>query len=591
MSKVRFGDYISYSSHRQRFISFNQLTPRAQYDDAGQLIPYRPATVELRWLDRQRLLTPYISTRAFEQMRAVIPLALYLALFQLLILRAELQQPWLITAGLGAVIIGLMLFMEGLKHGLMPFGELLGETLPKRLSLPGVLFIAFLLGISVTLAEPAIGALKAAGAIVKADRAPYLYLLLNHYSGLLVAVVGIGVGLAAVIGTLRFIHGWSLKPIIISTLVPLLLLSGYFLSNSELTTLLGVAWDSGAVTTGPVTVPLVLALGIGIASSAGRAGNALSGFGIVTLASLFPILGVIALELYLYFTVPLESIALMGQASTAVAAVSWFDTTPATEIIAGARAVVPLVLFLLIVIKLVLRQKIHNPAIIAYGVTLSLVGMIVFNIGLTYGLTKLGTQAGAMVPAAFSATESAANSPLYFYALGIAITIAFAWLLGFGATLAEPALNALGITVERMTNGALRKSMLLYAVAIGVGCGIAAGVVKILADVPLGYFLIPSYLLALLLTLLSNEEFVNIAWDSAGVTTGPITVPLVLAMGLGLGDVLLSIEGFGILALASIGPIISVLSVGLWVKYKVQQAKSGSESGHDLHAGMIEENA
>ncbi|MGM0622699.1 MAG: DUF1538 domain-containing protein, partial [Campylobacterota bacterium] len=139
---------------------------------------------------------------------------------------------------------------------------------------------------------------------------------------------------------------------------------------------------------------------------------------------------------------------------------------------------------------------------------------------------------------------------------------------GFGATLAEPALNALGITVENLTNGVFKKTTLIYAVSIGVGLGIALGVVKIIYDISLGYLILPLYLLAVIFTYFSSQEFSNIAWDSAGVTTGPITVPLVLAMGLGFGNAIDTIDGFGILSLASIGPILTVLGTGLWVKIK-----------------------
>jgi hypothetical protein len=120
-----------------------------------------------------------------------------------------------------------------------------------------------------------------------------------------------------------------------------------------------------------------------------------------------------------------------------------------------------------------------------------------------------------------------------------------------------------------LTNGAFEKKLLIYAVAIGVGCGITLGVLKIIFGFSLSWFLIPLYTLALVLTWFSTEEFVNVAWDSAGVTTGPVTVPLVLAMGLGLGNAVDAIEGFGILSLASIGPILTVLITGLWVQYQI----------------------
>jgi len=150
--------------------------------------------------------------------------------------------------------------------------------------------------------------------------------------------------------------------------------------------------------------------------------------------------------------------------------------------------------------------------------------------------------------------------------------------------LAEPALNALGMTVETLTNGAFKKSTLMYAVAFGVATGIAVGVAKIIYDIPIANLLIPAYLLGIVLTYFSTEEFVNVAWDSAGVTTGPVTVPLVLAMGLGFGNAVDAVDGFGILSTASIGPILSVMTVGLWVQF---QARRAEQQENDLTQAAV----
>ncbi len=577
--RIAFGSFArELNVHRDR-ISYNELAPEIERDADGRELPYRPDALVVGAGDIYRLLRPYLSVRFFDQFRAVAPLALYLVMFQLFILRETVQDAWIISAGLLAVIFGLMLFMEGLKVGLMPFGEALGTSLPAKAALATVLIVVFLLGIGVTFAEPAIGALQTAGSLVSVERAPYLYSLLTEWTGVLVLSVGIGVGLAAVLGTIRFIYGWSLKPLIYITLVPVLGMTLYMAMDAELSKTLGLAYDCGAVTTGPVTVPLVLSLGIGIAHAAGRGSDSLSGFGIVTLASLFPIVAVMLLTIFVSTqTTPEAIIAAAGLAGSAGDVVlPWYESSPGVEIIGGIRAIVPLVVFLLLVMVFLLRERLPNPRIIGFGIVLCVFGMIVFNLGLSYGLSKLGGQSGGLVPGAFTSIEAVTGSPLYFLSLGIGIAIGFAWLLGFGATLAEPALNALGMTVENLTNGSFRKSMLMYAVSLGVGCGIALGVVKIIFDLPIAALLIPGYLVAIVLTVLSNEEFVNIAWDSAGVTTGPVTVPLVLAMGLGFGNALGAIEGFGILSMASIGPIIAVLSTGLWIRYRVAQRHRRSE--------------
>ncbi|MGI9325193.1 MAG: DUF1538 domain-containing protein [Pseudomonadales bacterium] len=574
MAQIRFSDFLGAHDALNNEVSANLLTTLPEIDAEGQPIPLEPPQIRFTVAEGLRLIKPYVSSRFMDQVKAVVPLALYLALFQLLILNQVVEDSLLITGGLFAVIVGLMIFMEGLARGLMPFGEIIGSSLPRKSPLPLVLFVTLLLGIGVTFAEPAIGALQAAGQNISVERAPYLYALLNDWADVLVLVVGVSVGLAAVLGTVRFLYGWSLKPLIYLALVPVLALTVYCANDPDLRNTLGLAWDAGAVTTGPVTVPLVLALGIGIAGAAGKSDSGLSGFGIVTLASLFPILGVMLLSLYVASSVtPAEIIEAARLASGAVQdmPLPWYQRSPGEEIILGVRAIAPLVIFLILVLKLVLRDRLPNPGEILYGIGLTIVGMCIFNVGLTYGLSKLGGNAGGMVPAAFMEIEAIANSPIHVYGVGLVIALAFAWFLGFGATIAEPALNALGVTAEELTEGVFKKKTLINAVSIGVACGIALGLAKLIFNLPLVWLIVPGYTIAIVLTFFSNETFVNVAWDSAGVTTGPITVPLVLAMGLGFGNATNAVEGFGILCMASIGPIITVMITGLWARFKANR--------------------
>jgi len=292
---------------------------------------------------------------------------------------------------------------------------------------------------------------------------------------------------------------------------------------------------------------------------------------------------------------------------------------------AAVQAIIPLSIFFFLVLFLVLRDKIPKPDEIMLGIILAVVGMGLFGIGIELGLSKLGNSVGTNVPSSFTkihlinerqiiinfneeivqtAIKPNGEKEKFFYAnikneyvpipfdqssydpsnkeyihtptkgplfggekgmLGFLVVLLFAFIMGYGATLAEPALNALGLKVEELTVGTFKKSLLIQAVASGVGLGMLLGVVKIIWNVPLVYLLIPPYLLLMIITKISTEEFVNIAWDSAGVTTGPVTVPLVLAIGLGIGKQVNVVEGFGILSLASVCPILAVLTVGLYV--------------------------
>ena len=197
-------------------------------------------------------------------------------------------------------------------------------------------------------------------------------------------------------------------------------------------------------------------------------------------ASLFPIIAVMSLALYVSTQFTPEMIIESALATkTTLNAAPWYETTPGVKTVghtsnSTARDIsTPCH-------DRIAPRKLPQPKMIFFGIFLCVLGMVIFNLGLSYGLSKLGGQSGGLVPAAFTQIENVKDSPLYSVALGLFIALGFAWLLGFGATLAEPALNALGQTVENLTNGSFQKTTLMYAVSLGVAFGIAIGVAKII---------------------------------------------------------------------------------------------------------------
>lgn len=510
------------------------------------------------------ILAPYVWAKLKEQVRAVVPISSFLFLVQFLVLRQGVSDSVSVAVGLTTVVLGLMFFMEGVRVGLTPLGESIGALLPAKARLWLVLSFAFVLGIGSTVAEPAIGTLKAAGSNVRPGDAALLFDLLNGSSGILVASVATGVGIATMLGIYRFVANWSLKTLLLPTLALTLVLTLVAELTPGTREVVSLAWDAGAVTTGSVTVPLVLALGIGVSAVLGKSDTGMGGFGIVTLASLWPVTTVLVTALAIYHlggypstseaSGPAEAAGVGGTASSAP-----FELL-AESMSTVLQAIIPLVLLLYVVHRFVLREPIRRASEIFVGVVLALLGLFLFNVGLSLGLIPLGQQVGGNVPSTFAPPEQ-----LYGETGGRIVAILIAFALGYGATLAEPALGALGNSVEDLTAGAFKKTLLAHAVALGVGLGLAAGMAKIMFDWPLSYLVVPSYLLLVPITLASEEKYVNIGWDSAGVTTGEITVPLVLAMGLGIGVAVGVPEGFGLLALASVGPILTVLTLGLIV--------------------------
>lgn len=588
-----------------------------------------------------------------ENIVSIGALSLFIGLYTLVFLRQ-----WVLdmsaVGGLLITIVGLTIFARGLATGLMPLAENVGRDLPARIPIPFVLVVIFFLGVLCTIAEPSIQALQKAGDTVSFANAPYVSILLNsaytpygedeaqNWVFIMQIMVGIGVGVAAVIGTLRLVASHGVKKYAASTFLPPLtmtLIACFFYATEpeHLERSTGLAWDCGAVTTGPVTVPIVLALGIGMAAasrakreakatgaepqvspsifssrveggnsmlveqnvdrrsrsiiggsqvlsnslmasrqgqvaadaeaaaagvvSAADEGPNLDGFGIVTFASLLPAFTVWALTFFAFNK--FESNVEAGVSSTCPASVpltssnDFNDITPTpfwcvfmSAITASAGAVGPLVGFLLFAQFILVRRVPPGIFGLLYGCVVTLIGMVCFNIGLVQSLNPIGVQVGKLMPQA---------QDFYGKHGGDVVMLVFGFMAGLGATFSEPALSALGDTVHALTKGEFKKSSLINSVALGVGTGICIGLAKIRWELDLWILLVVAYAIAFGLTAVSEEAITCVAWDSAGVTTGPVTVPIVLALGGSIAQTNSVAEGFGILSCASFGPIIAVL--------------------------------
>lgn len=625
----------------------------------------QPKTVTLQIPLRRKfsLVWAYSRERLMRQVRAVAFITGYLALFQLFVLRAPIADFLQIAGGILAVVIGLAFFMEGLFLAIMPLGERCGLRMPARVGLGLLMIFAAVLGITATYAEPAIGFLKAQGSATLPWRAPLLYYLLNAGAPLTVGAVAFGVGVAVILGVFRFMKAWSIKPFLFIILPALLVVSYWASRDPRTAAIIGLAWDSGGVTTGPVTVPLVIALGIGVSRIAGRGDEPSGGLGVVTFASALPVLMVLLAGLSLAPSFPLpgsaadffssghreQSLLVAGGESQLRTLAAEFLSPEQMEASFGSaakntgakggvrhviphsrvphhvfsafKAILPLAAVLLFALIVVVRERLPNMDEVSLGLVFSLLGMLLFSYGMDRGLASLGNQAGWALPRAWEATERPDKAVIYrgidehllvravrpdgsvreylptandqgpafvpflrerydaskgeyrwipeerpvagdetFW--GYALVLVFVFVMGVGATVAEPSLNALGITLEELTTGTYKRLFLILTVALGVGAGMAMGFGRILFDWPIIPLLTGSYLLALALTLFSSEEMSAIAWDCAGVTTGPITVPLMIAAGLGIGQRAGTAEAFGVVTMASVFPIIAVLLSG-----------------------------
>lgn len=614
----------------------------------------------------------YAVVALLAQIVAVVPIVTYLMLFRAIFFDGRaLSDAAQVLGGLVCVILGLFCFMEGLNFALMPLGEVIGHHLRHR-HVAWVLLFVCLLGLLVTLCEPAVNALQTLGDSVDPEKSVHLFFLVNRWGNLLLLFVGAGVGVASSLGTMRIRRRWSLKPLIYTFVVLALALSfvGVF-AIPQLKTVVEIAWDCGGITTGLVSTAIIISFGIG--SGGSESDSTIEGFGIVTLASLVPIIFVLLQSFLLVALYTDEEIAAVAAAHVAEMAepLPLEAQSPYYEMIISVRSVAPLAFFLLVTLKVLLRKPLPktqsmlnserrvgampsflyevdnrvpsndiellearsdnesgddaallnddedgdaeeemaaaaaaatavvpleddatsssssssssvNFGAITYfvaprvtqrpwltmllGMVACLLGAGIFNIGLTYGLAAMGEQAGTLLPAAFVKVPEVEGSPVYAHETGIAIVVLFSLLLGFFVTIAEPGLQVMGRKIEVVTNGNFRAMFLVTAVAMGVACGMAIGILRIILELQFLYVITGLYGLALVLTAISEEDIVNVAWDSAGVTTGVQTTPFVLALGIHLTKTTNGAGGFGVLALASVGPIISVLAFGLAVR-------------------------
>jgi len=640
------------------------------------LFPHRKEKITLSFKESFSLIKVYAFGKIKPQFKAVLMVSFFLAAVQYFVLGTPLKNALSIVICVGAAILGLSFFLEGLFLGIMPLGEQCGMRLPSKIGAAGVTVFSIVVGITATLAEPAVAVLQQQGSVIPAWDAPLLYLLLNRGTSWLVAAIAVGVGLAVVLGVYRFMFGWAFKPPVFIIIPSIVIVSCIFDENPILRPLVNLAWDTGGAATGAVTVPIILALGLGVVKIGGKNSNA-SGLGLVTLASALPVASVLFLAAILapkvpspgdtasFFSTEIEQrtkaiyVAGSGEELYNMAAravysgdLSFEDFTVCfPEQLAGGNrnvetpslfsqkaffeyaksalfSVLPLALALIIAIGLVARDRIFNADIVVLGILFATLGMFALTLGMTGGITVLSSQMGSSLKQTYTEslyenktvivrgvdsnsliTVPGENGPdTYIWVQGrnaptlekfvpqrlngdrythipvkdamssrlgmigaYLVILAIVFFLGFFAIFAEPGLAVTAVTVEEMTTGTFRRSKLIMIAAMGVGGGMVIGFARVLfsnmlpsGGIHLSWILAPCYALALLLTVFAPEDFSSIAWDVAGIATGPITVPIIITTGLGLGRDSLRADGaFGIVATASVFPIIVILISGI----------------------------
>ncbi|WP_339842442.1 DUF1538 domain-containing protein [uncultured Halopseudomonas sp.] len=470
----------------------------------------------------------------------LLPIILVVGVFQALVIREVPNGLADMLLGLAVVIFGVAVFLQGLELGVFPVGKSLSNAFAKRGSLPLLMGFGFCLGFSSVIAEPALIAVAEQAEDISEGRIKGLTLRL---------LIALSVGLVVALGVLRTLLGHPLHWYMI---IGYLLVSCVtFFAPEEI---VGLAYDSGGVTTNIVTVPLIAALGIGLAASI-RGRNPLAhGFGLVALAVMVPMIAVQFYGIVVYTLFPVEAVGItdvafqvvdqVGQASTTAMSL---PTSMILDLLIMLRDVLPIIVVILFFQYAVIRKPLPYVRRVIMGFAMVILGLYAFVIGLKLGLFPTGRSMAEQL--------IGLDALIYVYLFALAI--------GFATTMAEPALIAIGSQAEEAARGKLNARHIRLLVALGVAIGITVGVHRIITGDSIHYYIMGGYTLVIFLTWLAPRFIVPLAFDLGGVTTSEVTVPLVTALGIGLATQIEGrsalIDGFGLIAFASIFPIVTVL--------------------------------
>ena len=440
----------------------------------------------------------------------------------------------LITFTVGAVllVLGIGLFNLGADLAMTPMGTHVGAGLSKQRKLGLLLAVCFVLGMLITIAEPD------------------LQVLANQVSAVmngtvLIYAVGIGVGAFLLVAILRIVFKKSLSNILMLFYM-LLFAMALMLVVSGNESLLPLAFDSGGVTTGPITVPFLMALCVGISSVLGDRRSKENSFGMVALCSVGPILAVLILGIFssndLSYQVPDYAVD-----SDILGAYLHTLGHTAKEV---AIALGLIVVFFLICQAIFLKLPMKRLIKIGVGVVFTYVGLVMFLTGVNVGFMPIGYKLGV----------SLAQANEWFLVL-------FGLVMGVLVVLAEPAIHVLTSQVEDVTGGLVTRKSMLLGLCIGVGASIALSVIRIIFDFSLVYYIIPGYFISLALSLFVPPVYTAIAFDSGGVASGPMTSGFILPFATGVcvalqGESAVLQDAFGVVALVAMTPLITIQLLG-----------------------------
>ena len=463
----------------------------------------------------------------------------------------------LFLVGSVLLIVGMALFSLGADIAMMPMGERIGSQLTKTRKLGLLIAVALIMGIAITIAEPDLQVL--------ADQVP------SVPNMVLIIAVAVGVGLFLVLALLRIIFQKKLAIILILLYAAVF---GLAIFTSE--DFLAVAFDSGGVTTGPITVPFILSLGVGVAAVRGGRSAQGDSFGLVAICSVGPILAVMIMGMLFNSSGGFAADLSIPEVNDFSSRMHAFGEGFPEYFRDVGIAIAPIIAFFIVFQVIFLNLPKTQLLKMAVGMAYTYIGLVLFLTGVNVGFMPVGNYLGAQI-----------GSLDYNWML-----IPLGMIMGFFVVMAEPAVHVLNKQVEEITVGAISKRSMLLSLSIGVAVSVGLAMVRVVTGLSIWYFLVPGYAIALGLSFFVPKIFTAIAFDSGGVASGPMTATFLLPFAMGacsaVGGNMLT-DAFGIVAMVAMTPLVTIQIMGLYYKIKTKNDSARLAEGIREAAAADEE--
>lgn len=509
-----------------------------KYDKIIMLYSASEEDIYLLKSDRLKTTRSAVADKVKESAISVLPIVAIVTLLCLCIAPTKPELLLCFLIGALMIILGMGFFSLGAEQSMTPIGNKIGTALTKTKNLPLILGVSFLLGFAITIAEPDLQVL--------AETVPHIK------NFVLLVTVGVGVGFFMSVCMFRIITGARLRFLLIGFYVLVFALAAF--ADRDF---LSIAFDSGGVTTGPMTVPFILAMGVGISNIRSDDRAEADSFGLVALCSIGPILSVLLLSFFYNDSSATTDISSAAYDSTTAIGQAFLDALPA-YLNETAIAMLPIVAIFFLFQFTLLKLPRRNLFKILIGLFYTYIGLVLFLTGVNIGFSALGAELGAALTA----------ERTYW------LLIPLSMLLGWFIISAEPAVAVLEKQIESVSAGAIPGKAIKFSLSIAIALAMGLSMVRVMTGISILWFLIPGYTAALILSFFVPDIYTAIAFDSGGVASGPMTATFMLQFFTGasaaLGGNVLT-DAFGVVAMVAMMPLLSIQIVGFLYERKAKR--------------------